>query len=187
MSLLGKPLAAALGVAALSGAVLVPFASALSGSPAWAQAVEAQPAIVPAPLPPTEDSVAPPADEPAAPVAEIDGDELDCLAKVVLHEAGNQSRTGQLAVAQVVMNRVRSPRFPDTVCEVVTQRGQFFNVRAYNPRRDPRWHTAVEIARDALTGASEPVIGDALYFNGATARPVGHRRVGRIGDHAFYR
>jgi len=179
MSFFGKPLAVALGVAVLSGTALVPFASA---PPARAQAIEAQPAIVlPAPLPAVTEAEAPP------PVAAIDPDELDCLAKVVLHEAGNQSRTGQLAVAQVVMNRVRSPRFPDTVCDVVMQRGQFFNVHAYNPRRDSRWHTAVEIARDALTGASGPVIGRALFFHAASARAFNRTRVGRIGDHVFYR
>jgi spore germination cell wall hydrolase CwlJ-like protein len=177
MSFPGKPLAVALGVAVLSGTASVPFASA---PPARAQAIEARPAIAPAPLPPAAE--APP------PVAEVDSDELDCLAKVVLHEAGNQSRTGQLAVAQVVMNRVRSPRFPDTVCDVVMQRGQFSNIHAYNPRRDGRrWRTAVEVARDALSGSSAPVIRGALFFNGASARPVGHTRLGRIGDHAFYR
>ncbi|HEV2818855.1 MAG TPA: cell wall hydrolase [Allosphingosinicella sp.] len=175
----GKPLAVALGVALLSGTVSVPLASAQPGTPVPAPAVEAQPAIAPAPLPPV--------DEAPAPVAEIDADELDCLAKVVLHEAGNQSRTGQLAVAQVVMNRVRSPRFPDTVCGVVMQRGQFFNVHAYHPRRDSRWRTAVEVARDALSGASEPVIGGALFFHAASAGPFRRTRVGRIGDHVFYR
>jgi len=180
MSLFGKPLAVALGVAVLSGTALVPLASAPQ---ARAQVVEAPAAIAPAPLPPVEDAT--PA--PAQVVAEIDADELECLAKVVLHEAGNQSRTGQLAVAQVVMNRVRSPRFPDTVCAVVMQRGQFFNVHAYNPRRDSRWRTAVEIARDALSGTSGPVIGQALFFHAASAASFRRTRVGRIGDHVFYR
>ena len=179
MSFFGKPLAVALGVAVLSGTALVPFASAL---PASAQPIEAQPAIAPAPLPPVAEVAAPAVDEP-----EIDAGELDCLAKVVLHEAGNQSRTGQLAVAQVVMNRVRSPRFPDTVCDVVMQRGQFFNVHAYHPRHDGRWQTALDSARDALTGESEPVIGQALFFHAASARAFNRARVGRIGDHVFYR
>jgi len=179
MSFFGKPLAVALGVAVLSGTVSVPLASAQPGSPVPVQAIEVEPAIAPAPLPQLAE--APP------PAAEIDQDELDCLAKVVLHEAGNQSRTGQLAVAQVVMNRVRSPRFPDTVCDVVMQRGQFFNVHAYNPRHDARWRTAVEIARDALAGESEPVIGRALFFHAASARSFNRTRVGRIGDHIFYR
>src|ERR1044072_5698410 len=129
-----------------------------------ARAHDTPPPPPPPPPPPVEE-----APLPAPAVAEIDADELECLAKVVLHEAGNQSRTGQLAVAQVVMNRVRSPRFPDTVCDVVMQRGQFFNVHPYHPRSDPRRATAVEAPRDALSGESEPVIGNALFFHAASA------------------
>ena len=191
MSRFGKPLAAALGAALLSGTLLVPHAYALAQDYVSQPAPLVRPAVVqqlqPVAPPLAEESQAAPATEDDSPAPAATDAELTCLAKIVLHEAGNQSRTGQLAVAQVVMNRVRSPRFPDTVCDVVMQRGQFFNVNAYNPRRDARWRTAVAIARDALTGASAPVIADALFFNGATARPVGHSRVGRIGDHAFYR
>jgi len=114
--------------------------------------------------------------------------ELTCLAKVVVHEAGNQSRAGQLAVAQVVMNRVRSPRFPNTICGVVMQRGQFFNVHAYNPPRDGRWRRALEVARDAREGVSAPVVGGAFFFHAAYAPPFrGRTRVARLGDHVFYR
>lgn len=117
-------------------------------------------------------------------------EELICLVKVVLHEAGNQSRDGQLAVAQVVMNRVASPLFPDTICGVVMQRGQFFNVHAYNPRRDARWETAVEVALDARNKMSAQVVGDAIFFHAAYAQPSFHRsreRVTQLGDHVFYR
>jgi spore germination cell wall hydrolase CwlJ-like protein len=114
--------------------------------------------------------------------------ELTCLAKVVVHEAGNQSRAGQLAVAQVVMNRVRSPRFPNTICSVVLQRGQFFNVDRYNPPRDARWRRALEVARDARAGISPPVVGNATFFHAAYAPAFrGRVRVARLGDHIFYR
>lgn len=192
----GKPLAVALGAAALSGTALVPNAYAL------AQDYIAQPAPIVRPavaqlqqdVPPAavdEDDAdaqaAPPAADSAPAPARIDA-ELSCLAKIVLHEAGNQSRTGQLAVAQVVMNRVHSGRFASTICGVALQRGQFFNVHAYNPARDARWRLALEIARDARQGISEPVIGDALFFHAAYAGGIGnHRQVGRIGGHIFYR
>ncbi|MBC7986266.1 MAG: cell wall hydrolase [Sphingomonadaceae bacterium] len=117
-------------------------------------------------------------------------DETECLAKIVLHEAGNQSRDGQLAVAQVVMNRVNSGRFADTICGVALQRGQFFNVHAYNPPRDARWDRAVEIALDARHATSAPVVADALFFHAAYAQPSFFRsrqRVARLGDHVFYR
>ena len=46
---------------------------------------------------------------------------LMCMAVNIYHEAGNQSMLGQMAVGQVVLNRVADKRFPDTVCEVVKQ------------------------------------------------------------------
>lgn len=142
-------------------------------------------------LSPIDAGAAEPPESTAATDAEMGiDDELICLAKVVLHEAGNQSREGQLAVAQVVMNRVASPLFPDTICGVVMQRGQFFNVHAYNPRHDARWETAIEVAIDARNRMSAPVIADAIFFHAAHARPSFHRsrqRVVQLGDHVFYR
>lgn len=116
--------------------------------------------------------------------------ETICLAKIVLHESGNQPREGQLAVAQVVMNRLASPRFPKSICAIALQPGQFFNVHAYNPRQDHRWDAAVEIALDARNGVSDPVVGEALFFHAAHAQPSFHRsrpRVAQIGHHVFYR
>lgn len=151
-----------------------------------------QPVAAPAPAP-----VAPPVDvaavevtaEPATAGHGVD-DETVCLAKIVHHEAGNQPRDGQLAVAQVVINRLESPIFPKSICAIALQRNQFFNVHAYNPRQDQRWHTAVEIALDARNGVSAPVVGEALFFHAAYARPGFFRsrpRVAQIGDHIFYR
>lgn len=200
MSFFGKPFAVALGAVALSGTAMVPFAYALAGSSGQAQ-VAAQPAPIatPAALPQPEIAMQPAIDEDAAapvpaapspPASQVVDAELTCLAKVVVHEAGNQSREGQMAVAQVVMNRVNDPRgrFGRTICGVILQRGQFFNVHAYNPPRNARWRTAVEIARQARDGDHPPVIGNALFFHAAYAAPFrGRIRVGRIGDHVFYR
>ncbi|HYI49396.1 MAG TPA: cell wall hydrolase [Allosphingosinicella sp.] len=207
MSVFGKPFAVALGAVALSGTAMVPFAYALAGSSSEAQvapqiAPQPTPVATPAVLAPPEAAVAPTADEeappaeaapspPAPPASQVVDAELTCLAKVVVHEAGNQSRQGQMAVAQVVMNRVNDPRrrFGRTICGVIMQRGQFFNVHAYNPSRtNARWRTAVEIARQARDGTHPPVIGNALFFHAAYAPPFrGRARVGRIGDHVFYR
>ncbi|HVQ08349.1 MAG TPA: cell wall hydrolase [Allosphingosinicella sp.] len=202
MSVFGKPLAVALGALALSGTAMVPFAYALAESssqpkqiipftaptPAAAPAVLAQPEAIVAPA--LEGAAAPAEAAPSPPASDVVDAELTCLAKVVVHEAGNQSRDGQMAVAQVVMNRVNDPRgrFGRTICGVIMQRGQFFNVHAYNPPRNARWRTAVEIARQARDGDHPPVIGNALFFHAAYAAPFrGRVRVGRIGDHVFYR
>jgi len=90
----------------------------------------------------------------------------------------------------VVMNRVNDPRgrFGRTICGVVMQRGQFFNVNAYNPRRDVRWFQALEVARQARDGNAAPVMEGALFFHAAYAGPFrGRVRVGRIAGHIFYR
>ncbi|HEY0114628.1 MAG TPA: cell wall hydrolase, partial [Allosphingosinicella sp.] len=180
----GKLLSAAAGAAALSGTLLVPSSNLYASPAPAALPVEAVTQISPAPAAPIAPEPASPAPAPAAavtptaPVAQapaaprqprrtastaIDS-ELECLAKVVLHEAGNQSRTGQIAVAEVVMNRVRSPRFPNSICSVVLQRGQFFNVHAYRPFRDARWPRAVEIAREVRDGNAPRVTNGALFF-----------------------
>lgn len=125
--------------------------------------------------------------------AEIELDaELECMAKVVHHEAANQARRGQLAVAQLIMNRVESGRFPRTICGVTNQRGQFFDTASYNPRRDDkRWRTAVEVAAEARDGDAEHVVPKAMFYHAAYQAPTSwfrtRTRVTKLGDHIFYR
>lgn len=172
-----------------------PVQTVLPASPAAPvapPAEAAEPAPAAAPTAPAPTSAPEPAPRPARASAssEAPDRELTCLAKVVVHEAGNQSLQGQLAVAQVVMNRVRSPRFPNTICGVVMQRGQFFNVHAYNPPRDARWRRALDVSRDARDGVSAPVVGNALFFRatwGSSAFFRTRTRVATLGGHVFYR
>lgn len=118
--------------------------------------------------------------------------EIECVAKVVHHEAGNQSRDGQLAVAHVMINRSRSQLFPSDVCGVANQPRQFFNLASYNPRRDTAmWRSAMEVATAALNGESEDTSQGAMFFHAAYARPDGffrtRKRVVQLEDHIFYR
>jgi N-acetylmuramoyl-L-alanine amidase len=124
--------------------------------------------------------------------AELSDAQLECLAKVVLHEAGNQPRQGQLAVAQLIMNRVAHGRFGETVCQVVNQPGQFFRTASYNPRRDSAaWANAVEVSRQAMGGQGEAVVPGAIFFHAAYAAPNAffrtRTRLTTVGDHVFYR
>lgn len=200
----GKFLSATVGAAALTGTLFVP-ASNLLASPAPQAAVIEAPALpqtsVPAPQAPaaapvqpaiveTPAAAAPEAPEPAESEAvSVSARELECMTKVILYEAGAESRAGQVAVAQVVMNRVESPRFPDTICGVIYQRGQFSSIRSFNPPRNARWNRAMALARDVLDG-HEAVVGEALYFHATRVRPAFVRsrtRVATIGNHVFYR
>lgn len=127
----------------------------------------------------------------AEPSENLDPD-LVCMAKIVRHEAANQSRDGQRAVAQIVLNRVRSGKFRDTVCDVASQPGQFFDLSSYNPRRDtPQWRTAVEVSREVLAGATPDLTNGAFFYHSTHRGPNRffrtRERVTMIGDHIFYR
>jgi N-acetylmuramoyl-L-alanine amidase len=123
---------------------------------------------------------------------EPNAEEIECIAKVVHHEAGNQSRDGQIAVAYVMLNRSRSGRFPSSICAVASQPGQFFNLASYRPRRDTAtWRAALDVARAALAGEPGDASRGAMFFHAAYARPSnffrGRQRVARLEDHIFYR
>lgn len=129
-----------------------------------------------------------PTDSTDTETASLDKQEVECVAKVVVHEAGNQPHRGQIAVAQVIRARMKSGRFADSACGVVKQRGQFFNVDAYNPPRDNgRWSTAVDIAKRTLSGKDADVAPGALFFHSAGASMPKRTRVAQIADHTFYR
>lgn len=89
--------------------------------------------------------------------------EINCIATAVYHEARGEPIKGQAAVANVILNRVESSRFPDTACEVVYQPHQFTDVGKASPDKDSRaWELAVAVA--ALTYMGEIVD----YTKGAT-------------------
>lgn len=120
-----------------------------------------------------------------------DNAEHRCLAIGIYYESRAEPLEGQLAVANVILNRARSGRFADSVCGVLTQRGQFSFVRGGvlpTPRQDAHWRTAVAVARIALDDSwADPVPG-ALFFHAARVSPGWNRpRLARLGNHVFYR
>jgi spore germination cell wall hydrolase CwlJ-like protein len=123
-------------------------------------------------------------------IESIDAD-TECVAKVVHHEAANQPLDGQLAVAEVIINRTHSGRFASTPCAVANQPGQFFHTAGYHvPHSSPRWRTAVAIARVAEAGEAKPAAPGALFFHAAYVRPSwSHHRplVTQIAGQVFYR
>lgn len=106
--------------------------------------------------------------------------EQELLAALIFCEAGNQPYDGQVAVGAVVMNRVRSGSFPDTITDVIYQSGQFTpamtgwldSVLASDGYTD----SAMQAAADALAGSNP--IGDCLYFSTGGG---GYQ----LGDHYF--
>ncbi|MFW2831426.1 cell wall hydrolase [Sphingomonas sp. ID0503] len=127
--------------------------------------------------------------------ADHEADDRDeaCLASTIYYEAKSESLEGQLAVAEVVINRSKSGKFPAGICSVITQPSQFGFVRAgrYNtpPQSSAAWKKAVAIARIAMDGEWQSEASDSLYFHAARVRPSwpGAKRVAQIGAHIFYR
>jgi spore germination cell wall hydrolase CwlJ-like protein len=126
--------------------------------------------------------------------AETADAEQDCLASAVYFEARGEPIQGQLAVADVVMNRAASGRYPATICGVVTQRWQFSFVNRTGripaaDRGSEAWRKAVAIARIAQAGTARAVAQNVLWYHAEYVSPSWGRRLARqdkIGLHIFY-
>lgn len=109
-----------------------------------------------------------------------------CLAEAVHREARGESHRGQLAVAQTVINRTRVSIFPNQICKVVFQKGQFSWTAAWKGdwKADYQSH---QIARLALMGTHSMKDFKALYFHNTTVNPNWNRKkIAKIGNHIFY-
>lgn len=172
--------------ATLNAQVLNPPATPLVPQPAPTTLVDTTVASTP------RASFASLSDAVAAQSGTIEDEHMRCLASAIYFESKGEPLVGQLAVAQVILNRTKSGRFASSVCGVIKQRGQFGFVRggvipAVDASRSA-YRTAVAVAKVALTEAWEAeAAADALYFNGVRAGLRGLKRVATIGGHAFYR
>lgn len=118
--------------------------------------------------------------------------DLSCLAEAIYFEAGSTGTAGQTAVAHVVVNRARSPKFPGSVCGVVAD-GCQFSYRCdgrSDALADPDTRArAFKVAQAVLAGAPDITKG-ALFFHSARAKPgwfASRPRVGTFGGNVFYR
>lgn len=121
----------------------------------------------------------------------------ECLAAAVLYEAGDDS-VGQAAVAQVVLNRVRHPAFPGTVCGVVYQGAQratgcqfTFTCDGSLRRQMPEaaWRRARELADRALAGRVDETVGLATHYHTDWVYPYWSpelNKLARVGTHLFF-
>ncbi|WP_285712381.1 cell wall hydrolase [Erythrobacter oryzae] len=126
----------------------------------------------------------------SAPMSE----EMRCLAGAVYFEARGEELAGQLAVAQVIINRTEDGRFPRSYCGVVAQPGQFSFMRG---RRMPAvregsaaWERAVAVAHIADKGLWESEAEGAVFFHARYVKPGWTRnktRLAQIDTHIFYR
>lgn len=125
------------------------------------------------------------------------GRDWECLTRALYFEARGEPVRGQFAVAEVILNRVDSPDYPDSVCAVVEQgsrgRCQFSFVcdgRSDRFRERAAYLQAGKIARLMLDGAPRLLTGGATHFHSRAVRPGWAGRMPRtaeIGRHLFYR
>jgi spore germination cell wall hydrolase CwlJ-like protein len=120
-------------------------------------------------------------------------EQQECLANAVYFEARGESLEGQLAVADVVLNRTASKRYPNSICEVVVQPWQFsFIQRGQFPKANKgsaAWRKAVAIARISQDEASRIVSEDVLWYHADYVAPGWGKRLNRVtkvGLHIFY-
>ena len=127
----------------------------------------------------------------AAQDSELSDRELRCLAAGVFYESKGEPLAGQLAVAQTILNRSKSGRFPKSICSVLTQAGQFSFVRGgVVPDASGRngWTTAVAVAKVAHADLWESAADKALFFHARRVSPGWKmQRIASIGNHVFYR
>jgi spore germination cell wall hydrolase CwlJ-like protein len=124
--------------------------------------------------------------------------DLECLTQAVYYEARGESRGGQQAVAQVVLNRTRHPAFPSSVCGVVFQGARNGGCQfsfacdgsVGRPVERAAWRRAEAIAAKALDGFVMPDVGSATHFHVIGLSPQWRNRltrVAQVGSHVFYR
>ena len=138
------------------------------------------------------------------------GEAIVCLALNVYFEARNQPLTGQIAVSQVVMNRVESEYYPDTVCDVVFQgptrpkwdnpkedipvrhRCQFSwycDGKSDDPKDEEAWEMAIQVAWGVYHEQVYDVVDGSLWYHAHYVTPGWASQKSeraRIGDHIFY-
>lgn len=125
--------------------------------------------------------------------------ERKCLAEAIYYEARSESRVGQMAVADVVLNRVKSRVYPDTICDVVYQGSQrrtgcqfSFTCDGSMKRRvdQRRMRAADDLAGAVLAGIRAPVTHSATHYHADYVSPVWAGTMTKtttIGTHIFYK
>ncbi|WP_245586559.1 cell wall hydrolase [Pleomorphomonas oryzae] len=133
------------------------------------------------------------------PASVWDDSEQKCLAEAIYFEARSEPRKGQIAVAQVVLNRVKNPAYPDSICKVVYQNREKYNECQFSFACDGRrhivfdkasWRVAKQVAGEVTSGAAWlDEIGTATHYHAIYVRPNWasvFTKKARIGMHVFY-
>lgn len=122
----------------------------------------------------------------------VDPKQHECLALNIYHEARGERVEGQIAVAQVTINRVDHDEWPSTICEVVYEPKQFswtHLVKQQTPQDNRAWRKARVIARDVMIGNVEDPTNGAVFYHANYVNPdwAEYMDLSKvIGNHLFY-
>lgn len=133
--------------------------------------------------------------------AEVRNKQLECLARNIYYEAGNQPFEGKVAVAQVTINRAESGQFPKDICQVVYQKNVVYErvlcqfswycetATMMKPKNSAVFKESEMVARQVLLeGFRLPSLKNALYFHATHINPKWNReKVAVIAGHVFYK
>jgi spore germination cell wall hydrolase CwlJ-like protein len=133
--------------------------------------------------------------------AEVRNKQLECLARNIYYEAGNQPFEGKVAVAQVTINRAESGQFPKDICQVVYQKNVVYervlcqfswyceSATMMKPKNTAVFKESEMVARQVLLeGFRLPSLKNALYFHATHINPKWNReKVAVIAGHVFYK
>lgn len=128
------------------------------------------------------------------PSREYSKEEQKCLAKNVYYEARGEDVHGQLAVAQITLNRLEMGNWGNTICSVVFSKNQFSWTEDKTLRNkalvEPEaWEVSMAVSKTALLGATLYDLRDAIYFHTTQVKPVWRKsmsKIKQIGAHIFY-
>jgi spore germination cell wall hydrolase CwlJ-like protein len=118
--------------------------------------------------------------------------EMECLAGAIYFESKGEPLSGQLAVAEVIINRTKSGQYPTTLCGVVKQPSQFSFVRGGRmppiAKDSAHWRKAVAIAHIAKNDLADSPVPHATSFHATYVSPRWRmKRLATVGRHVFYR
>jgi N-acetylmuramoyl-L-alanine amidase len=160
------------------------------------------PIPTPEPQSPPSPAVSEPAfaGTPIPPLANVSAEGKRCLAQAIYFEARGESLSGRMAVAAVVLNRVRHEKFPDTICGVVRQGGEdpskgcqfawWCDGRSDVPTEPRAWADSQRLAREMVAGLHPDLTDGALFFHHHSITPYWMHRLhqtAEIDQHYFYR
>ena len=116
------------------------------------------------------------------------------VAEAIVYEARGESTKGQIAVAHVILNRIKDNRWPNKIVDVIHQPNQFSylkNKHKQTPPTNNDWITARKIAYNAINGLSQDPTHGAVFYHTKNVNPrLSTKRViktASIGRHVFYR